>query len=389
MASGSARLSSALDTALATAAPDLPGLVAAVTIGDDIVYENALGVRRVGESAAMTTDTVIAIFSMTKAVTGAAAMQLVERGLIDLDAPAGTYLSDLEAPVVLEGFEADGSPTLRPAKSAVTLRNLLTHTSGYVYDIWDANLSRYAELTQSPSLFSLQKAALRVPLMFDPGTRWQYGTGIDWAGLIVEAVSGQTLGQFCQDNLFGPLAMTSTGFAPTTSMTDRMASVHGRLPGLAPLDLPPPENPEFEMGGGGLLSTVGDYLRFSRMILNGGVLDGQRLLKDETVAEMGRSNIGDLSVEALISANPMFSADADFFPGQRSTWGLTFLINESESPQGRPAGSLAWAGLANSFYWIDKVNRICGVWATQLLPFFDPAAIAGFRAFETALYANL
>ncbi len=384
------RLSLALDAALAAAAPDLPGIVAAVSIGDDIVYQNAVGVRRLGEAQAMTVDTVLAIFSMTKAVTGAAAMQLVETGKIDLDAPAGTYLDDLLAPQVLDGFGRDGSPQLRPARAAVTLRNLLTHSSGFVYDIWDAKMTRYVAQTQTPSLFTLRKEALRVPLAFDPGTRWEYGVGIDWTGLMVEAVSGQTLGDYCQENLFGPLAMTSTSFAPTPSMATRMASLHARLAdGLAPLDLPPPENPEFEMGGGGLFATVGDYLRFTRMILNGGVLDGQRVLAEATVAEMGRNNMGDLVVEPMMSSNPMFSCDAEFFPGLRSTWGLSFLINESVTAQGRPAGSLAWAGLANSFYWIDRVNRVCGVWGTQVLPFFDPAALAGFRAFETALYRNL
>ncbi len=289
---------------------------------------------------------------------------------------------------MLEGFADDGTPQLRPARTPVTLRHLLTHTSGFVYgELWNAALGRYIAATGTPSLFSLQKAALRVPLTFEPGTRWEYGTGIDWAGLMVEAVSGTTLGEFCTANLFGPLGMTDTAFTPTASMLERHAGMHVPTPdGMVPFVLPPPDAPEFEMGGGGLHSTVGDYLRFTNAILNGGELGGVRVLQADTVAEMARNSIGAVDVEPLVTANPALTGDADFYPDQPCKWGLTFLINTETTPQGRPAGSLSWAGLANSYYWIDPTNRICGVWATQVLPFFHPSAIDGFRAFESAVY---
>jgi methyl acetate hydrolase len=168
--------------------------------------------------------------------------------------------------------------------------------------------------------------------------------------------------------------MDDTGFAPTPSTAERMASLHLPTPdGLVPFALPAPEAPEFEMGGGGLLSTVHDYLKFANAILN-----GVRVLQPDTVTTMAANAMGDVDVVPLVSENPMLTLDADFFPGMRSKWGLTFLINTERSAQGRPADSLAWAGLANSFYWIDSVNRVCGVWATQLLPFFHPTAIEGF-----------
>jgi methyl acetate hydrolase len=380
-------LSSHLDKAVAAG---LAGTVAAVTIDGQTVFEGAAGVRAMGQAEPMTVDTVLMIFSMTKAITGAAAMQLVERGQLTLDGPAGDVLPELGGLEVLEGFAPDGTPQLRPARTPVTLRHLLAHTSGFVYDMWDARLTQYLAVTGKPGLATMQKDAYRVPLMFEPGTQWEYGIGIDWAGLLVEAATGTTLGRYCAEHLFQPLGMRDTGFAPTPSMAERMASLHvPTADGLVPFALPAPDAPEFEMGGGGLLSTVHDYLRFANAILKGGELDGVRVLAADTVATMAANAMGDVDVVPLVSVNPMLTLDADFFPGMRSKWGLTFLINTERSPQGRPAGSLAWAGLANSFYWIDTVNRVCGVWATQLLPFFHPTAIEGFRSFETAFYDSL
>ncbi len=383
-----ARLSATLDAAVAAG---LAGVVASVTVDGDTVYEGSAGVRTIGDPTPMTHDTVFAIYSMTKAVTGAAAMQLVERDQLSLDGPAADVLPALRDPQVLEGFDPHDRPVLRPATTPVTLRHLLTHTSGYVYGgLWNGPVAAYADAAGVPSLFTLKKAALQVPLAFDPGTRWEYGTGIDWAGLLVEEVSGTTLGRYCAEHLFEPLGMRDTGFGPTPSMAERLASIHVPTPdGLAPFALPAPEAPEFEMGGGGLLSTVGDYQRFANAILHGGELDGVRVLAADTVAQMSRNAIGSVRVAPLATVNPALTLDTDFYPGQPCTWGLSFLINEEATPQGRPAGSLAWAGLANTYHWIDPVNRVSGVWASQLFPFFHPYAIDGFRSFETEVYASL
>ena len=368
----------------------LPGVVAAVSVDGATVFEGSAGLRTAGVPGAMTTDTVFAIYSMTKAITGAAAMQLVEQGRLSLDDPAGAVLPDLDNVPVLEGFADGGSPVLRNARTPITLRHLLTHTSGFVYDMWNADFAKYVEVSGTPSLGTLTKAALRVPAMFEPGSRWEYGTGIDWAGLLVEAASGQTLGEYCRQNIFDPLGMGSTGFDPTPEMATRRASLHLSIPGgFVPYELPKPAAPEFEMGGGGLLSTVHDYLRFANMILNGGSLNGVRVLAESTVAEMRRNAIGDIAVQPLKSANPVMTCDVDFYPDTTCKWGLSFLINTERSPQGRPANSLSWAGLANSYFWIDHVNRVCGVWATQVLPFMAPVAIEGFRNFESAFYANI
>jgi len=367
------------------------GAVAVVVDRDGEVWSGAAGERSIGSGLAMTTDTVGAIFSMTKAITGAAAMHCVERGLLDLDAPAGDVIDDLADPVVLTGFDDDGQPVTRPAEGIVTLRNLLTHTSGYVYDIWNADMTRWYEATRVPTLFSLLKASLRTPLAFDPGTKWQYGIGIDWAGQLIEAVSGQTLGEYFAEHLTGPMGMADTSFAPGDDQLARFAGMHARGEdgSLVPIDLPAAENPEFEMGGGGLVGTMSDYGRFIRMILNDGELDGTRVLAAETVEQMAGNHIGDLRVQKLTTAAPQFSNDAELSQGEEKSWGLTFQRHEQAGATGRPAGTLAWAGLANSYYWIDRENGIGGAYMTQILPFADEGSVGLFTELETAVYAGL
>lgn len=369
----------------------VPGVSAIVVDRDGIRYEGGFGKREVGGKDDMTFDTVGAIFSMTKAVTAAAAMQMVEQGKLDLDAPAADVCDAIGRVGVLTGFDGDDQPITRPPATPVTLRHLLTHTSGYVYDIWNPSMAKWAKATGAPSVFSLRKAALEAPLLFDPGTDWEYGLGIDWAGLMVEAVSGQTLGAYLSEHLTGPLGMSDTAFAHRPDMAARAASLHARLPdgGLAPLSLPAPEDPEFEMGGGGLLSTMADYGRFMQMILNEGERDGVRVLAPETVRRMSSNNIGDLRVKLLKSAAPSLSLDAEFFPGVPKSWGLSFQINEESAGTGRPAGTLMWAGLANSFFWIDRTNGIAGAFLSQILPFADPGALDLYLEMETAVYDSL
>ncbi len=384
-----AKIDAILEAGIARGAA--PGAVATVVNTDGVLYEGSAGERAAGSGVAMTNDTVGAIFSMTKAITGAAAMQLVEQGKIDLDAPAGEVCPELAEVTVLDGFDDAGQPITRPPTNPVTLRNLLTHTSGFVYDIWDTNCAQWHEVTGEPNILSLEKASLREPLMFDPGTRWQYGIGIDWAGQMVEAASGMTLGQYFAEHITGPLGMTDTAFAHTPSMLERASAVHGRGPdgSLAPIELPPPENPQFEMGGGGLHGTMADYGRFIRMILNDGELDGTRVLAAETVETMSQNHIGDLQVQPLITTAPQFSNDAEFFPGEPKKWGLTFQINEQPAHTGRPAGTLMWAGLANSFYWIDRENGIGGAYLSQILPFGDADSLNLYYEVEQAAYESL
>src|SRR5262245_25725895 len=369
---------------------DVPGVAAAATDAKGTTYEGGFGKRVLGQPADMTPDTVVWIASMTKAVTGAAAMQMVERGKLKLDGPAKEVVPQLSETAVLEGFDSAGKPKTRKPRRDVTLRHLLTHTAGFGYDIWSPEVGKYMEATGVPGVISCQNKALSTPLLFDPGERWFYGIGIDWAGKMVEAASGKRLGAYLQQNLFAPLGMTSTAFKITPSMRERLAKVHqrGENDAFTPqMDLEIPQDPEFEMGGGGLYGTAGDYLRFVRLILNRGKADGNQVLKPETVELMTRNNMGDARVTLLKTAAPALSNDAEFFPGMPKTWGLSFQINTEKAPTGRPAGGLMWAGLANTYFWIDPVTGIGGVYLSQVLPFADKKALPLYYAFETAMYA--
>jgi CubicO group peptidase (beta-lactamase class C family) len=371
---------------------DVPGVTAAATNAKGTTYEAGFGKRVLGDQADMTPDTVVWIASMTKAVTGAAAMQQVERGKLGLDSPAKQVVPELGKVGVLEGFDAAGKPKLRAPKRDITLRHLLTHTAGYGYDIWSPEIAKFMEAEGVPGIIGCQNKALTTPLLFDPGDRWFYGINIDWAGKMVEAASGQKLGQYMHANVFEPLGMSSTAFKITDGMRRRLAKIHHRGPdgSLTPdRDLELPQEPEFEMGGGGLYSTVGDYLKFVRMMLNQGKSDkGEPVVKPETARQMSENAMGQSRVCLLKTTAPPLSNDAEFFPGMEKSWGLSFMINNAEAPTGRSAGSLAWAGLANTYYWIDQKKGVGGVYATQILPFADVKSLPLFYAFESAVYAG-
>ncbi|MBR1162110.1 MULTISPECIES: serine hydrolase domain-containing protein [Bradyrhizobium] len=372
-------------------AKEIPGVVAIAATGKDVIYEGAFGKRDLSKSDPMTADSVFWIASMTKAVTSAGAMQLVEQGKLSLDEPIGKLLPDLAAVQVLDGFDAKGEPQLRPAKKPITLRQLMTHTAGFAYDMWDGNLGKYLEKTGTPGIITCLNAALKTPIMTDPGTRWEYGTNIDFVGKAVEAASGKKLDAYLRDNMFAPLGMSDTAFKISDDMRKRLVGMHARGEDgtLAAIPFELEQNPEFHMGGGGLYSTAADYIKFCQMILNKGKGNGNQVLKAETVATMGQNHIGELTVGKMTTALPMYTNDVDLYPDIVKKWGLSFLINTAKTPEGRSAGSLAWAGLANTYYWIDPSRDVCGVILTQLLPFADKHSLEAFAGFEKGIYAGL
>ncbi|HEX4984740.1 MAG TPA: serine hydrolase domain-containing protein, partial [Burkholderiales bacterium] len=268
------------------------------------------------------------------------------------------------------------------------LRHLLTHTSGYGYGMWSEPLARYMTLHDLPGAASCRNIALTLPLLFDPGSRWNYGINIEWVGKAIEGATGQTLGDYLRANLLGPLGMDSTGFRITPAMRARLSSMHERdaAGALHASDFEMPQEPEFELGGGGLYSTAPDYLAFVRMILNRGAGNGNRVLDPQTVELMSRNHMGGLRVTRLVTADPSRSNDAEFFPGLPKSWGLGFMINEDTAPTGRSAGSLAWAGLSNCYFWIDPSRGLGGLCLTQILPFADVKALPLFLDFEAAAY---
>jgi CubicO group peptidase (beta-lactamase class C family) len=372
-------------------AKDIPGVVAIAANSQEVVYQGAFGKRDLSKDAAMTPDSVFWIASMSKAITAAAGMHLVEQGKLSLDAPIGKVLPDLASPQVLEGFGADGTPKLRPAKNPITLRHLMTHTAGFAYDMWNGDMVKYLENTGTPGVITCKSDALKTPLMTDPGTRWEYGTNIDFVGKAVEAVSGKRLDVYLRDHLFTPLGMSDTGFRIGESQRKRLVAMHERAEdgSLAPIPFELEQEPEFHMGGGGLYGTAGDYIKFTQMILNKGRGNGNQVLRPETVAMMGQNHIGDINMTKMTSAVAFATNDVDLFPGMVKKWGLSFMINTAKTPEGRSPGSLFWAGLANTYYWIDPSRDVTGVILMQVLPFADKKCLEAFAGFESGVYAGL
>jgi methyl acetate hydrolase len=376
----------------ATQAAEIPGVVAMAATDKGVFYEGAFGKRDLARGPDMTLDTIFRLASMTKAVTSVAAMQLVEQGKLQLAEPIGKVLPELASPRVLVGFDVSGKPQLRPAKRPITLRHLLTHTAGFAYDIWDTSIQRYIKVTGTPSGATGKLASLRLPLVFDPGDRWGYGINLDWVGRAVEAVSGQPLDAYFRQHILIPLGMTDTDYVFSPAQQPRLVTAYqretdGKLEPTA-VETAPPKR-EFWSGGGGLYSTARDYLVFLQMLLHQGSFNGVRLLRPETVALMGRNQIGNIDAGILKTAAPQRSNDVDFFPGIPCKWGLAYMINTLPGPNGRSAGSLTWAGIYNTYYWLDPRKRVAGVIMTQILPFADHPAVALYGRFERAVYEAL
>jgi methyl acetate hydrolase len=376
----------------ATRAGELPGVVALAATDNGLIYEGVFGTRRLHDGPAMTRDTVFRIASMVKLITSVAALQLVEQGKLALDAPVPDIDPAIGAPQVLDGFDAKGLPQLRPAKRPIALRHLLTHTSGFAYRLWDAEVVQYANAIER--LPPAQRKKLpRAPLMFDPGERWQYGNSIDWVGRIVEEISGEPVDVYFRRHILDPLGMNDTAFVISPQQYQREASTHRRGPDgaltaepLEPLSRRQQSAPHTFSGGGGIYSTAPDYLTLIRALLRGGALDGVRILGPETVALMGQNQIGDVDVGVLKTTVPALSNDVDFFPGIPLKWGFGHMINMRAVAGGRSAGSLTWAGLLNTYYWIDPGTKIAAVFMTQVLPFADHAALRLYRQFERGIY---
>ena len=368
----------------------IPACVAMAATADKIAYSGAFGKRDSKSGVDVTPASLFAIASMTKPVTSVAAMQLVEQGKLKLDEPASTYLPELGSLQVLHGFDpGSGKPILKPAAKPVTLRTLLTHTSGFAYDIWFPDMVRWEK--ESGSAIPLGTVAPLTPLMFEPGSRWQYGTSADWSGRLVETVSGLTLERYFQKNILGPLGMHDTSFVLGPEKFDRLVSeYHRQDDGVLkedPRTMPKP--PKAFNGGGGLYSTAGDYVRFMQMFLRRGkAADGAAILLPKTVDMMATIQTGDLSAGKLKTARPAISSDVDFHPGFKDGFGFGFLINSKAYEGGRSAGSLAWGGIANTYFWIDPRKGVAGVIMMQFLPFADKEALAVLGDFERSVYAS-
>src|SRR4249919_236412 len=381
--------SAAIDASLRDAVErkDVPGVVALVTDRQRVLYQGAFGVADVSTGRALTATALFRIASMTKPVTSLALMQLVEQGRLGLDDPAEKYLPELAGLKVFESFDAaTGAYRLRPAARPVTVRHFLTHTSGLAYPFTSATWRDFKPRAGETYPFG-------GPLLFDPGERWHYSTSTDVVGRLVEKVSGQKLEDYFRERIFVPLKMTDTSYNVPEAKGPRLAAQQQRagerMDGAIELQKPQPGlTIAAPIGGGGLASTASDYGRFVRMLLNGGTLDGVRVLKAETVALMGQNHIGAVSVPALKSALPR-SADFTFIADGRDKWGLGFLITADQIQGKRCPGSLSWGGINNTFFWVDPARGIAGVIMMQYLPFADAKALAVYDAFERGAYQLL
>jgi CubicO group peptidase (beta-lactamase class C family) len=379
--------STALDTSLRSAVErkDVPGVVALITDRKGVIYQGAFGVADVATGRPLTSDALFRIASMTKPVTSLALMQLVEQGKIGLDDPAEKYLPELANPQVIESFDAaTGAYQLRPASKVPTVRQFLTHTSGMGYPFTSAILRDFKPRAG-------ETYPLGGPLLFDPGTRWHYGTSLDVVGRLVEVVSGQKLEDYFREHIFIPLKMNDTSYNVPEAKGPRLVAQQQRdgakMDGPVVLQIPPLVGLTIAepIGGGGLASTADDYGRFMRMFLNGGELDGVRVIKAETVALMSQNQIGVVSVPALKTALPR-SVDFTFIADGRDKWGFGFLITADQVPGKRSPGSLSWGGINNTYFWIDPARGIAGTIMMQYLPFADPKALAVYDAFERGAY---
>jgi CubicO group peptidase (beta-lactamase class C family) len=379
---GAAAIDSYLQQAIDTT--HIPGMVAVVVNKDGILYQKAFGLRDTANNESMTTDTIFRLASMTKPVTSMGIMMLVEEGKVDLDAPVSAYLPELDDPQIFTSFNLqDGSYTAAPAQANYTVRQLLTHTSGLGYTFTSDILTK--------AMTGVQGArATRLPLLFEPGTQWHYGESTRVLGEIIEAVSGQELAAFLHARIIDPLHMNDTAYDVPAEKNSRVATVH-RSDGTRLVEAPNPAGAitSPHQGDGGLSGTASDYAQFIRLYLNGGSVDGgAQLIKPATLELMGQSGTGDVKVQTMHSTNKLTSEDFPVGAGV-DTYALGFQRTEAAAPNMRSVGSLAWAGIFNTEFWIDPQKEIGAILLMQYMPFYDQDAIEVLQGFEQRIYSNL
>lgn len=367
----------------AVANQQLPGVVAAVVNKDQILYLKAFSKQDVGKNIPMAKDSIFRIASMTKPVTSVAIMMLVEQGKIRLDDPISKYLPEYKGREVIASFnEKDGTYTTRPAQREITIRHLLTHTSGLGYD--------FTSPTVAALLKKTGKAEQDLPLLFEPGTQWLYSTSPGVLGDLLKKLSGQSLEQYFKEKVFQPLQMADTSFYVPEEKLARLVTKHKREGAKLIETLNPAKFTAFESGEGGLNSTAADYAAFVQMLLHQGSLRGTRLLKPESVRQMSSNQIGPVTVSEMPAVMPELSAAFPFGAG-KDKFGLGFQITmtEGKARHERSAGSYTWAGIYNTHFWIDPKRGIGVIFLAQNLPFYNAATMNLMRQFEHLTYANL
>jgi CubicO group peptidase (beta-lactamase class C family) len=387
---GGARHVPALDALLADAVErrDLPFVVAMVAHREGVCWQGHAGPA--AGPAPVGPDAVFRIFSQTKPIGAAAAMILIDRGELSMETPVASVLPEFDRVRVVERLGPDG-PVLRAPRTTCTLRHLLTHTSGLAYEGLDERMTAFRDAVPAPGAIGTLRNLSGYPMIFDPGEGFAYGVGLDWVGLLIQRVDGRTVDRFCREELFEPLGMADTVFEPD-DRRHRIPPLRQRTAdgGFQIVDMGPPPRPEFYSLGICLYGTAADYLRFLRMLLNRGELDGRRVLSERAVDLMLRDQLpSGVAVPPMRSSDQAWSADIDLFPGTPKTWTAGFLRNERALPGRRAAGSLTWGGIFNTHHWLDPANGVAAVYMTQSLPFVEPRLMARYEEFERAVYRHL
>jgi methyl acetate hydrolase len=367
----------------------VPHVAAIAADRDGVIYAGAAGPRAVGEDAPVSTDTLFRLMSMTKMPATVVALQEMEKGNLDLDAPVVNYCPEFAEVQVLTGFDG-GTPRLRPPASQATVRQLITHTSGLGYWFWNGDLVQWEKLTGIPNVVAGLRAALRAPMVADPGTAFSYGISTEWLGQVVEAVTGVGLDVAIKQGVTGPLGMNHTTFLMTDDERLNCTPVHvkGEDGNWVSIGEILSQAPEYWAGGHGLYGPPSDYIRFTRALLRGGELDGARILRPETVDDAFRNQIGELDFPAEIpTCDPASTDTLALGPGYK--WGYGLLLNTQDLPGMRRAWTGAWAGLCNTHFWVDRTTGVCASIYSNALPFVTPEALALYQDFERALYAAL
>ncbi|MGH3517458.1 MAG: serine hydrolase domain-containing protein [Haloechinothrix sp.] len=367
----------------------VPNVVAMAADRSGVIYEGAAGPRMAGGRDPVTADTHFRIMSMTKMVATVAALQQMENGNLDLDAPVDTYCPDFAKLQVLDGFDGE-TPRLRPPAGRATVKQLITHTAGLGYWFWNAELVRWEAATGTPNVLSGFNVIFTAPLVADPGTVFEYGINIDWLGKVVEATSGVGLDVVIKESITEPLGMHETAFLMSSAQHANATPIHmkGEDGRWTVTDIELNQQPEYFAGGHGLHSTPHDYLTFQRALLHDGTFEGTKILEKSTVDAAFSNQIGDLDFPASIpTADPAATESFNAGPGHK--WGYGLLLNTEQAPGMRAAGSGAWAGLLNTHFWVDRATGITGAIYTQFLPFVTPEAMKMYNDFERALYASL
>ena len=368
----------------------IPGAVATVGSADVLLHASAFGPSNRADGRPHTLDDVFMIASMTKAVTSVAAAQLLEQGHFSLDQPAEEILPQIADHKVLTGFDENDRPILRDPKTKATMRHLFTHTSGHSSDVWNDNTLHYAQVMELPGIPECKHESFNLPLVFDPGTGWEYSIATDFLGMASERVSGMRLEEYFRKHIFDPIGMDWTSFIISPRQRAELVPVRAKKgpDAFELMDFEISQTPEQYMGGAGLYGTAGDYQKFLQMFLNDGEGANGRVLRPETVDLMVGNHIGDIELPVMKTSLPDLSADVNLIPDTPRKWSLCALTNLADIPGRRRAGSQFWAGLACSYYWIDRKSGLAGQVFMSYFPFADPDGLEVFDALEADAYRH-